>query len=345
MQRLRVIVRRYPFLLTIGLLLAGNATAHHSQAPYDMTTEVVIEGTIVDLEWRNPHIAMTLEVVGQNGDAVLREVELASVSELRALGVDESTIPLGSRVALQAHPSRRGPQARVFGLGLTTTGGMRIPLHPFAGFANRSEVSIQATSLAGRWAPSGDGLTEVFGAFMNWPYTDAARASLGDAVNRPGESLGVCADYPPPLLSIFPDLREIEIDDASVVMHFEAQGQNLERLVRMNVAEHPADVEPSLLGHSIGWWVGETLVVDTVAFTPHPHGAFAWVGSGPDKHLVERFTLADDRLHLRYDFTMEDPESLTQPGTLSMAWDYRPDLEPSGVACDPEIAERLLHEE
>lgn len=79
-------------------------------------------------------------------------------------------------------------------------------------------------------------------------------------------------------------------------------------------------------------------------FTPHPHGAFAWVASGPDKHLVERFTLGDDGLHLRYELTLEDPESLTGPATLSMRWDYRPDLAPSGVPCDPEIAERFLRE-
>ena len=327
-----------------GLFVLGSASAHHSQAPYDMTSEVVIEGTIVELAWRNPHIAMTLEVTGQNGEPFLQEVEMASVSEVRALGVDEDAIPLRASVALRAYPSRRGAEARVFGLDLTRSDGTRIPLHPFAGFAISPDIRVEATGLAGRWAPSGEGLTETFGVFASWPYIDGG-AALEEAVNRSGASLGVCADYPPPLLSIFPDLREIEVGDTTVVMRFEAQGQNLERVVRLNMAEHPADVEPSLLGHSIGWWEGETLVVDTIAFTPHPHGAFAWVRSGPDKHLVERFTLAEDRLHLRYDVTQEDPESLTGPATLSILWDYRPDLEPSGVACDPEVAERLLREE
>jgi hypothetical protein len=335
---------RRSFSLVGGALLSATASAHHSQAPYDMSVEVVIEGTIVELEWRNPHIAMMLEVVGENGESFLQEVEVASVSEVRALGVDQDAIPIGSKVALQAHPGRRGPEARVFGLGLTRSDGTRIPLHPFAGFAYGSDVSTEADSLAGRWAPSGDALTGIFGVFMSWPYTDAAGASLQDALGQSGASLGVCADYPLPLVSIFPDLREIVIGEETVVMRFEAQGQNLERVIRMDVAEHPAGTEPSLLGHSIGRWEGETLVVDTIAFTPHPHGAFAWVASGPDKHLVERFSLAEDRLHLRYEVIMEDPESLAAPGTLSMLWDYRPDLEPSGVACDPEIAERLLHD-
>lgn len=344
MKRFRSILERHLLAFAAGSLVFGAAPAHHSQAPYDMTSEVVIEGTVVELEWRNPHIAMTLEVTGENGEPFLQEVELASVSEVRALGIDRDEIPLGASVALQAHPGRRGPQARVFGLALTRSDGARIPLHPFAGFANIPDIGVEASGLSGRWAPSGEGLTELFGVMLSWPYTDAANAVLQGTLSREGSSLGVCKDIPPPLLSIFPDLREIEVNDAAVVMLFEAQGQNQERVIRMNETEHPAAVEPSLMGHSIGRWEGETLVVDTIAFTPHAHGAFAWVPSGPNKHLVERFTLTDDRLHLRYDLTLEDPESLTGPATLTMLWDYRPDLEPSGVACDPEVAERFLHE-
>jgi hypothetical protein len=64
--------------------------------------------------------------------------------------------------------------------------------------------------------------------------------------------------------------------------------------------------------------------------------------SGPEKHLVERFTLAPDRRHLRYDVTIEDPLSLTAPASLNVQWEYRPDLTPSGVACDPEAARKVL---
>jgi hypothetical protein len=154
--------------------------------------------------------------------------------------------------------------------------------------------------------------------------------------------LGICADYPPPVLSFFPDLREIEIAASTVVMRFEAQGQNLARVVHLDQTTHPASVAPSLAGHSIGRWEGQTLIVDTVAFQPHAVGVMIGVPSGPDKHLVERFTLAEDRRHLRYDVTLEDPSALTAPASLSVQWEYRPDLAPSGVACDPEAARKVL---
>jgi hypothetical protein len=92
----------------------------------------------------------------------------------------------------------------------------------------------------------------------------------------------------------------------------------------------------------IGRWEGQTLVVDTIEFAPHPVGIAIAVPSGPSKHVVERFALAADRRHLRYDLTIDDAAGLTAPATLSMQWEYRPDLAPSGVACDPEIARRLI---
>ena len=87
---------------------------------------------------------------------------------------------------------------------------------------------------------------------------------------------------------------------------------------------------------------GERLVIDTVAFTPHPVGIAIAVPSGPSKHLVERLALAPDRRHLRYDMTIEDPAGLAGPASISTQWEYRPDLEPSGVACNPESARRVL---
>ena len=51
-----------------GLGLAA-ARAHHSTAlQYDMTKEVVVEGTIVEMEWRNPHAWLQIEVENEAGE-------------------------------------------------------------------------------------------------------------------------------------------------------------------------------------------------------------------------------------------------------------------------------------
>jgi hypothetical protein len=315
------------------LCFASVAHAHHSRALYDMTTEVVIDGTVAELEWRNPHISMTVATTGADGVPVRREIEVMSVSE---------AIAPGAHVVVRAHPGRSGPAARAVGLDVKIADGTLLPLNTDARLSAAPAVVTQAEGLAGRWAPSVPDFYAAFGAMVNWPFTDASRASLGPALAGSGAVLGICADYPPPLLSVFPDLREIEIGATTVVMRFEAQGQNLARVVHLDQTEHPANVAPSLLGHSIGRWEGKTLIIDSVAFAPHPVGLLFGVPSGPDKHLIERLTLSEDRRHLKYDVTLEDPSGLTGPATTSVQWDYRPDLAPSGVTCDPEAARKVL---
>jgi hypothetical protein len=335
-------MRSIPAMLAAAVCVSTVAHAHHSRALYDTTQEVVIEGTVAELEWSNPHVSLTVETEGADGASVLREIEAMSVSEARALGLRQEAIAVGSHVVVRARPGRSGPTARALGLDVRTSDGTLLPLNTDSGFAVAPPAAVEARGLAGRWAPAVADFGGTFMAIFGWPFTDSARAAVGAAMAQPNALLGICEDYPPPLLSIFADLREIEIGDSAVVIRFEAQGQNLARVVHLDQTQHPADATPSLLGHSIGRWEGNTLVIDTVAFTPHPVGIAIAVPSGPSKHLVERLALAADRRHLRYDMTIEDPAGLTARASISTQWEYRPDLEPSGVACNPESARRVL---
>ena len=68
------------------------------------------------------------------------------------------------------------------------------------------------------------------------------------------------------------------------------------------------------LGNSVGRWEGDTLVIDSIAFTDT-----TWLGRGgffhTDKmHVVERFRREGDAL--LYDVTVEDPEVLLEPWVL-----------------------------
>jgi len=337
-------IRMLSALGIAGALVSSGAAAHHSRALYDMTQEVVIEGTVSALEWRNPHVSLTVDTKDADGAMVRRDIEVMSVSEARALGLRPEAIAVGSHVVVNAHPGRGSPTARAVGLTVRTSDGTVLPLNTDSRLTLAPTASALAQSIAGRWAPSLEDFGATFNATFRWPFNENGRSALAAALSEPNAALGICADFPPPLLSVFPDLREIEVGAATVTMRFEAQGQDITRVIHLDQAQHPADLAPSLLGHSIGHWEGEALVVDRTAFAPHPVGIGIAVPSGPGKHLVERFALATDRKHLRYDLTIEDPAALTAPASLSSQWEYRPDLEPSNVACDPEMARRLIED-
>jgi hypothetical protein len=152
---------------------------------------------------------------------------------------------------------------------------------------------------------------------------------------------GLCYVEPVPFLTVLDELRTIEIGEDEVVMRLDNTGDRVTRRIQMTAA-HPANVRPSLHGHSIGRWEGQTLVIDTIGYEPNPSGLGINVPSSPGKHTVERLTLTEDRLRLLYEVTVEDPVYLTGPGTLAQQWDHRPDLEFSQDtgACDPEVARR-----
>jgi hypothetical protein len=139
-----------------------------------------------------------------------------------------------------------------------------------------------------------------------------------------------------------PMMRTIEVSADTITLRFD--WMNGQRTVHLNLKDHPAGVAPSLQGHSIGHLDGESLVIDTVGFTPHREGAGFGIPSGPSKHLIERLTLDPERVTLTYEFTVEDPLSLTESVTRRFQWAYRPDLEPTGQQCDTGIATRFLRD-
>jgi hypothetical protein len=83
------------------------------------------------------------------------------------------------------------------------------------------------------------------------------------------------------------------------------------RVIRLDSQHGPADL-PSMGGDSIGWWEGDTLVVETTNFLERPGVP------RPGLRVIERFTRFD-RDTLLYQFTVHDPEH-TAPYSGEMPW-------------------------
>ena len=47
---------------------------------------------------------------------------------------------------------------------------------------------------------------------------------------------------------------------------FDIGGPHTYRVVYMDGRSHPANLSPSFYGHSIGWWEGDTLNIETTGF-------------------------------------------------------------------------------
>ncbi len=322
-------------VLAAVLPFGAPAMAHHSQAMFDTSQEMVLEGTVARFDWVNPHMYLTIATTGPDGEPALVEGEGLAITQALVDGLRREALPPGTPIIMRANPNRGGWGRQVRILDITTEDG---EIHPFYAASTRDRTLTPAESLAGKWAPNRAALGAGFGAMARWPITPEARAAQEEE-----RADGLCFVEPVPFLSVLDELRTIEIGDDVVVMHFDNSGDLTSRTIYMG-AEHPADVQPSLHGHSIGWWEGDTLVIDTIGYEPNDSGLGMNVPSSLGKRTIERLSLSQDRRRLRYEFTVEDPLYLTAPATLTQQWDHRPDLDfsPPSQACDDDVAARFI---
>ena len=322
--------------LAATILLVVPALAHHSMSMFDTSKEILIKGKVVRFEWKNPHMYLFVETVGEDGKKQVIQGEGLAITQALVDGLDPKALPAGAMVVVRANPNRNGPEKTVRLLDVTTTQDGKI--HPFYAANSRTRTLTPATSLAGNWAPSRQSMTASWGAIMKWPITPAGRAA-----QKQNKADGLCFAEPTPFLATLDELRSIRVSRNEVVFNYDNSGDKVVRTVRLN-ATHAANVKPSRFGDAVGKWEGETLVIETIAFEPNPSGIFINIPSSARKRTVERLTLTDDKLRLRYETTVEDPEYLEKPSSFTMMWDHRPDLKPSprSEACDPAVARRYL---
>ena len=311
------------------------ALAHHSQAMFDTSKEVLIKGTVERFEWTNPHMYLIVRTVGEDGKPELVQGEGLATTQALVDGLHKEDLPPGAHVVVRANPNRAGPGKTVRLLDVTTEDG---EIHPFYAANKRTRTLTPADSLQGNWAPSRQSMEAAWGVIARWPITPEGRA-----IQKEAKADGLCYVEPTPFLATLDEVRSIDVGKDKVVITFDNSGDNAVRTVRLN-AEHPADVKPSRFGDATGKWEGDTLVIDTVAFTPNPSGLFVNIPASAGKHTVERLTLSDDHLRLRYETTVEDPVYLDKPASFTMLWDHRPDLKlhPAGETCDPKVARKYL---
>ena len=85
---------------------------------------------------------------------------------------------------------------------------------------------------------------------------------------------------------------------------------------------HPPDLDPTWLGHSIGKWEGDTLVVDTTGFNDK-----SWMaGNFPHTEKLHMTTRVrrPDLGHLEFETTYEDTGTFTKPWKMKQVADLAP---------------------
>jgi hypothetical protein len=111
---------------------------------------------------------------------------------------------------------------------------------------------------------------------------------------------------------------EIIQDKDRVVIIFEGGG-HVWREIHLDGREHPADVNPTYFGHSVGHWEGDTLVVDTVGYNEKTWVDYNGHMHTDQMHTVEYFSRPFKEV-LHYEAVIDDP------GAYSESWRVKWDI-------------------
>ena len=136
--------------VTLGLLtLPIASSAHHSLAEFDGTPEREIEGEVLRVMWRNPHIRVTLRRENEDGEEEIWDIHGFDLNSLDRRNIPHDPVREGDAIRVFGSLSNRRAH-HLYMSNLLTPEGMEILISP-------SARSLYSTNVIGRPATGADG--------------------------------------------------------------------------------------------------------------------------------------------------------------------------------------------
>ena len=159
--------------------------------------------------------------------------------------------------------------------------------------------------LSGVWFPGADTEPEVT------PFQPWAEALTRARASRPGDDPRAQCLPSGVMRTNALDLAKFVHTPTLLLVLSEGSSPGV-RQIFLDGRAHPADPHPTWMGHSVGTWEGDTLVVDSVGFNDR-----GWLDAGgrpqtERMHIVERFRRTDLG-HMELEITIDDPGAYTRP--------------------------------
>ena len=313
----------------LALCLASAASGHHAfSAFYDTDNIGDIRGELIEIFWINPHTSFRI----RTEDGAVWNVETAPVNRLQRIGLAEA-VSVGEQVTFSGAFSRLG-RNEILATNMTLPSGEEVLLDP--GFARRLGLADRVAGNQGEEASGSEAAVEIAqqdGIFRVWsrarsPDDRDPERTLTEAALAAVEAWDPITDDPA-LRCIAPGMP-VAMDTPFPIAFEEGDGQILLRIeqwdglrtIHMESVRAEEDPADSIMGHSVGRWEGQTLVVETTNIS-WPYVDEFGTPKSEDYALVERFTFSEDNSAMVWEATATDPATYTGPaflGSVSYAW-------------------------
>ncbi len=325
-------------------LLPISALAHHgTNSQFDPNKPLSLSGVVTELKFVNPHSYVYFDVTNAEGEVENWHCEMRAANALKRSGWTEDMFQPGTVISLEGIASRKEPNG-CYVETLALGGGEAI--NRYAQLDDQEsgqEIKRVATTswgvpnLAGDWAarqqlpdtteqpsylggPPGMGAPAGAGGppdGMGAPpggagvtLTAAGQIAMAELQATADENVGRLDCKPRDFFSdwVFDQhSNRIIQEEDKITMRYGFM--DTERVIYLNMSEHPDNILPSFAGHSIGWWEGEELVVDTIGFAPKLmiQGPRIAGATSDQYHVVERFSVDNEAGELTRSYIAEDP--------------------------------------
>jgi hypothetical protein len=222
-------------------------------------------------------------------------------------------------------PDGRGGRAAGAGRGRGRNAGPPAPAP--RNREGRALLSGATPTDKGVWLP-GPVIPDPLGPSKELPFQPWAGALFANRRTHQLEPHARCKPSGVARVFLTPYGVEItELPELQRVYIFDIGGPHSFRTIYLDGRGHPKNVTPTYYGHSIGWWEGDTLVIDTVGFNESFWLDRGGLPSTEQMRTVERLTRTN-MTTLRYELTVDDPGAYTRPwtGQLNLLWENNTEL-------------------
>jgi Family of unknown function (DUF6152) len=100
---------RLSLIVSLCLAVTSAAWAHHSQSEYDLRSKIEVAGTVTKVDWRSPHVWISVDVTDDKGQKVNWSFELPSPVTLMRRGWTRDSLKPGDTVNVGGAPAKNFP--------------------------------------------------------------------------------------------------------------------------------------------------------------------------------------------------------------------------------------------
>jgi len=310
--------------ITLGLLALPIMTSgHHSLAEYDRTVLQEVQGEVLRVMWRNPHIRFTLSRENEDGEQETWDLHGFDLNSLDRRDIPHDLVQVGDVIRVSGSPSSRR-ENHLYVSNLLTASGAEIMISPTAEplwsetviGRSTSADSTSVTATEGRsifrvWSRAA-GVADT----RHFPFTAAAIAAR--STWDPDDNFAIRCE-PEGMPRIMTNPHPFEFVDQGARVALRSELYDVTRTIHIDDAASPADQPATPLGYSVGRWEGNTLVVSTTRAN-WPYFDNRGTPQSEAVEYDERFTPSDDQNRLDYRLTITDPATFSEPAIYERYW-------------------------